>query len=105
MAASLAVGDPSCPVSILGTKLSIEAEDRLFIARERTAQAIILVLVLIVKHIHIDLTRQTPRTSIVQLAFSTLSHVCSSPFPWIVFLIPMVYIGEKANPSRKWPEA
>ena len=40
-----------------------------------------------------------------QVAFSTLSRVRNSPVPVITFLMPRVYIGEKANPSLKYPLA
>jgi hypothetical protein len=64
-AANLKVGNPLHAIPILVTKLSVKAENFLLIACERTPQAIILALALIVKHVHIDLAHQAARTAIV----------------------------------------
>ena len=65
--------------------------------------SLIFILVLVVEHVHVDLAHQAARTAVIQLAFATLSHVRSSPFALTFFLIPIVYMGEKENPSRKYP--
>ena len=73
-------GDSFQPVPILVAELGIEAEHLLLIAGERAAQAIILVLVPVIEHVHVNLPHQAARAAVIQLTFSTLSHVRDSPF-------------------------
>ena len=75
-------------------------QDVLLGAGVLAAQAVVLFLLLIVEHVHVDLPHQAAGTAVIQLAFSTLSHVRNSPCVLTVFLMPRVYMGEKANPSR-----
>jgi hypothetical protein len=78
---ALKVGDSFHPLAVLVAELGVEAEDLLLIAGEGTAQAVILALVPVVEHVHVNLSHQAPWAAVIQLAFSTLSHVRSSPFP------------------------
>src|SRR5512145_68545 len=98
---SLKIGDSLRPLAIFLAELGVEPQHFLLVAGKGAAQAVIFIPFWIVQHIHVNFTHQAARAAVIQLAFSTLSHVRSSPLPLTTFWMPRVHIGEKAKPSRK----
>jgi hypothetical protein len=99
--ARLEIRDPDGAIQVLLTELGIQTKNVGLGSDERAAETVVLGRRGVVEHVHVDLAHETARASEIQLAFSTLSHVRNSPLPLNVFLIPMVYMGENAIPSRR----
>ena len=60
------------------------------------AQAVVFALVLIKKHVHVDVPHETGRAAEVQSALSSLSHVLNTSLSFKVPSYPSVNMGLKA---------
>ena len=71
----LEIADPFFPIAVFFPELRVHSQHFLLVAGEGTAQAIILVPVAVIEHVHVDFPHQAARAPEIHLRFSTLIHV------------------------------
>jgi hypothetical protein len=97
------IGDSFLPIAVFLPELGVQAQHVQLVAGEGTAKAVIPVPVAVIEHVYVDFPHQAVRAMVVQLGFSTLSHARNSPFPWMIFYIPIRVHRGKREPLAGVP--